>query len=276
VSKVDLHIHTTASDGKYAPAAIVRMALACGLRYIAICDHDSMEGILPAQKEAASDPNITVIAGVEINTDTSAGELHILGYLMESSNGELKVTLERLRNSRILRAQKMIDKLWKLGVHLEYERVRQIAGDGSIGRPHVAQAMLEKGYINSLKEAFMKYISRGGPAYVERDKITPAEATQLISSAHGVPVLAHPLTCVDPEPIIRDLASEGLQGLEVYYSTYSPEQIDNLLKLADKYGLIATGGSDFHGLDNLNEPQLGTVEVPLESVDRLIYLARRN
>jgi predicted metal-dependent phosphoesterase TrpH len=276
VSQVDLHIHTTASDGKYPPAEIVRMSADCGLRYIAICDHDSIDGILPAQREASSRPPIEVIAGVEINTDTSIGELHILGYFVDVQNEELKTTLERLRNSRELRAQKMIDKLWKLGIHLEYAQVKKIAGEGSVGRPHIAQAMLEKGYINSFKEAFMKYISRGGPAYVERDKITPAEATQLIIRASGIPALAHPLTCGDPEAIVRDLASAGLRGLEVFYSGYSPEQIQGLLVLADKYNLLATGGSDFHGLDTLNEPPLGSVEVPVQTAQGLIDLARRN
>lgn len=276
MSQVDLHIHTTASDGKYSPAEIVRMSNASGLRYIAICDHDSVDGVALAQAAAGKVPPLVVIAGVEINTDTSIGELHILGYFVDVRNAELQTSLERLRNSRILRAQKMIDKLWKLGIHLEFEQVKKIAGEGSIGRPHIAQAMLEKGYINSFKEAFMKYISRGGPAYVERDKITPAEATQLIIRAGGIPVLAHPLTCGDPETIVRDLAAAGLRGLEVYYSGYSPEQIQGLLILADKYSLLTTGGSDFHGLENMNEPPLGTVDVPVQTAQGLIELARRN
>jgi predicted metal-dependent phosphoesterase TrpH len=276
VSKVDLHIHTISSDGKYSPAQIVQMADSNGLRYIAICDHDSIDGVLPAQSESAFHPPLSVLAGVEINTDTAMGELHILGYLLDIGNPELTATLERLRGSRILRAQKIVDKLWKLGIHLEYEQVKQIAGEGSVGRPHIAQAMLEKGYINNLREAFNKYISRGGPAYVERDKITPADAAQLILRAGGIPVLAHPLTCVDPEPVIRDLAAAGLKGLEVYCSGYSSEQISSLSSLAGKYNLISTGGSDFHGLEKNGEPPLGTTEVPLQCAETLIALAQRN
>jgi predicted metal-dependent phosphoesterase TrpH len=244
-----------------------------GLLYIAITDHDSFEGVVPAQKAAAAFPGINVIGGVEINTDTSAGELHILGYFIDIENIELKTNLERMRTSRIERARKMIEKLKKQGVTIDYDRVMEIAGEGSVGRPHIAQAMLERGYISSMREAFNKYISRGGPAYVERDKITPAEAAQLILRAKGIPVLAHPLTCEDPEPIIRDLASAGLQGIEVYYNNYSPEQIQGLLRIAAKYNLIATGGSDFHGIDSLNEMPLGTLEVPREVVEHLMALA---
>jgi predicted metal-dependent phosphoesterase TrpH len=274
VSKVDLHIHTTASDGKFTPEQIVNKSAESGLIYIAICDHDSIEGVAPAQVAAANYSGFTVISGVEINTDIPEGELHILGYLMDCNNQELRTNLERLRYSRIDRARKMIQKLHKMGVNIDYERVQEIAGTGSIGRPHIAQAMQEKGYINNFKEAFIKYISRGGPAYVERDKISPVGAIQLILNAGGIPVLAHPLTSNNYEPIIAELKSEGLAGIEVYYNNYSPDQIHELLRIAEKYDLISTGGSDFHGLDTLNESPLGTTEVPLEIAQRLISLAR--
>jgi 3',5'-nucleoside bisphosphate phosphatase len=273
VGKVDLHIHTTASDGKFSPAEIVRKARESGLVYIGICDHDSIEGVLPAQEAAAKAGGITVIGGVEINTDIPAGELHLLGYYCDSSNEELRETLLRLRSSRVERANKMIKKLKGLGIKIDYERVEELAGNGSVGRPHIAQAMLEKGYINSLREAFIKYISRGGPAYVERDKITPGEATQLILRAKGIPVLAHPFTFDNPESLIAQLRSEGLLGLEVYYGSYSPEQVGALLGWADTYQLVPTGGSDFHGLDPVSEPPLGTVNVPLEVVQRLSALS---
>jgi 3',5'-nucleoside bisphosphate phosphatase len=270
LGKVDLHIHTTASDGKFTPAEIVRKAAADGLLYIAITDHDSIDGVIPAQEAARNIDQITVIGGVEINTDIPAGELHILGYYVDTANEELKAALERLRNSRVDRAKKMVYKLRDLGINIDYQRVKELAGTGSVGRPHIAQALLEKGYISSFKEAFNKYIGRNGPAYVERDKITPAEAVQLILRAKGIPVMAHPSTCEDPETIIRGLKTAGLIGLEVYYNSYTPEQIQELLLLARKYDLVPTGGSDFHGLDSLNEPTLGTVEVPLETVNRLM------
>jgi len=275
VSKVDLHIHTTASDGKFTPAEIVRKAREAGLTYIAICDHDSIEGVAPAQEAASKNPGITVIGGVEVNTDIPAGELHLLGYFYDRNNIELKQTLVKLRESRIERAQKMINKLRKMGIKIDFVRVQELAGNGSIGRPHIAQAMLEKGYINSFREAFMNYINRGGPAYVERDKVTPAEAIQLILRSGGLPVLAHPLTFDNFEAIIAELKPAGLVGMEVYYNNYSSEQIKNLLRIAVKFSLIPTGGSDYHGLDSMNEAPLGTVEVPLESAERLIALSRQ-
>ena len=276
MNKVDLHVHTTASDGKFTPAEIVRKAREAGLLYLGICDHDSIEGIACAHEAAAKNPGFTVINGVEINTDIPAGELHILGYFYDRNNLELKQTLERLRNSRIERAQKMINKLRKMGLKIDFLRVEELAGNGAIGRPHIAQAMLEKGYINSFREAFMKYINRGGPAYVERDKITPIEAIQLIVRAGGLPVLAHPMTFDNLETTVAELKVAGLVGIEVYYNNYSHEQISNLLQIADKFSLIPTGGSDYHGLESMNEPSLGTVEVPLESAERLIALNRQN
>lgn len=269
---VDLHIHTNASDGKYTPAEIVLKAHNSGLEYIAITDHDSTDGIITAREAVRSISGITVIQGVEINTDIPSGEVHILGYYIDIDNRELTITLERLRNSRKLRARKMVDKLNALGIGIDFERVQELAGTGSIGRPHVAEAMLEKGYITELKEAFDKYIGRNGPAYAERDKITPAEATGLILRAHGIPVLAHPFTCEDPERTTTELKSAGLMGLEVYYSSYSPGQIQELLGIAKKYKLVSTGGSDYHGLDDAAELPLGTVDVPLECAQRLLEI----
>jgi predicted metal-dependent phosphoesterase TrpH len=275
VSKVDLHIHTTASDGKFTPAEIVCKAAEAGLKYIAICDHDSIEGVATAQAAANNYPGITVIGGVEINTDIPAGELHILGYFYDCNNPEFRQTLERLRNSRIERAHQIINKLRKMGIKIDFVRVEELAGKGSIGRPHIAQAMLEKGYVNSFRDAFMRYINRGGPAYVERDKITPAEAIQLIARAGGLPVLAHPLTLDHVVTAIAELKPAGLVGMEVYYNNYSLQQIQSLQQIAEKFSLISTGGSDYHGLDSMNDSPLGTVEVPLEAAERLIALSHR-
>lgn len=274
MGKVDLHIHTTASDGKFPPVEVVRKAWAAGLNYIAICDHDSVDGIMPALAAMPDYPGLLIISGVEINTDIPAGEVHILGYIYNYSNQELHATLKRLRESRIDRAKKMVMKLRGVGLKIDYERVEELAGGGSVGRPHVAQALLEKGYINNFREAFSKYIGRGGPAYVERDKITPEEAVQLIRRAGGIPVLAHPLTSDNYEELIQKLIPAGLLGIEAYYNNYSIEQVNELLYTANKYNLIATGGSDFHGLENNNELPLGTVGVPLDVVTKLLALSR--
>jgi predicted metal-dependent phosphoesterase TrpH len=273
MSKVDLHIHTTASDGRFTPEEIVHQASEAGLAYIAICDHDSMEGIRPAQEAARNYPGLTVIGGVEINTYIPSDELHILGYFCDYSNTDLISTLERLRNSRVERAKKMISKLRSMGVRIDFERVQELAGEGSIGRPHVAEALLERGYINNFREAFIKYIGRGGPAYVEREKITPVEAIQLVLRTGGVPVLAHPYTSEGCENTVSELQAAGLLGLEVYYNGYTPEQVQELLYLAEKYKLTPTGGSDYHGIDTSSESKLGSVDVPLESALSLIALA---
>lgn len=275
MGNVDLHIHTNASDGKFTPAEIVQRAHEIGLSYIALTDHDSMEGVAPGREAASHLSGLTLIPGVEINTYTPSGEVHILGYYCDCENQEMKDNLARLRISRIERAQKMVNKLRSMGLKIDFERVQELAGTGSVGRPHVAQALLEKGYIYTFKEAFNKYIGYGGPAYVERDKITPAEAVGLILRAHGVPVMAHPFTSENPESLITALKPAGLMGIEVYYGSYTPEQVVTLLSLATLYNLVPTGGSDFHGLDGVMEPQLGTVEVPLESALRLLELATR-
>jgi len=275
VSKIDLHIHSTASDGRFSPAEIVRQSAERGLTIIALCDHDTVDGIVPALEAAKAFPQLKVIPSVEISTDVPSGEGHLLGYFIDYTNHELQTTLEGLRNSRRERAQGMVAKLKNLDVHIDWQRVQEIAGSGAIGRPHIAQAMLEKGYITSLREAFIKYISRGGPAYVERDKITLIEAIQLVLRANGLPVLAHPLTIDNPETMVIELKAAGLVGIEAYYDSYTDSEINRLVRLANKYNLITTGGSDYHGLDASNETMIGAVEVPLESVEQLTALAEQ-
>ncbi len=273
-SRIDLHIHTSASDGKFSPEDIVRRSAELGLTVIALCDHDSVDGITAALEAARGFPQIRVIPSVEISTYVPGSEAHLLGYFIDYTDPELKTTLASLRSSRRERAQKMIAKLGNFGVHIEWQRVQEIAGSGSIGRPHIAQAMLEKGYVTSFKEAFTKYIGFKGPAYVERQKITPAEAVALITRAGGLPVLAHPLTVNNPETMIAKLKTAGLVGLEVNYNSYTEDERASLAQLAKKYDLIATGGSDYHGLDDSVETMLGGTYVPEESAEQLIALAQ--
>ena len=275
MSKVDLHIHSTVSDGQLSPADIVHKAAELGLTIIAIADHDSVDGIAPALVAAQAFPGLKVIPCVEISTDVPNGEVHVLGYFIDYTDHKLEATLNRFRNSREQRAQRMITKLEDFGIHIEWQRVQEIAGSGSIGRPHIAQAMLEKGYIAALKEAFTKYISRGAPAYVEREKMTPVEAVELVLRANGLPVLAHPLTTDDPEMMVIELKAAGLAGLEAYYNGYTADEINELLSLANKYNLIATGGSDYHGLDTGTETMIGGADVPMECAKRLIALAEQ-
>ena len=275
MSKVDLHIHSTASDGRFTPEEIVRKAAGLGLNVIALTDHDSVDGVDAALQAAQAFPGLRVIPAVEINTDVPHGEAHILGYFIDYKNRELLDTLLRLRQSREGRAQGMIAKLNDLGIHLDWQRVQEIAGDSSMGRPHIAQALLEKGYITSFKEAFDKYIGREGPAYVEREKITQVETVELILRADGLPVLAHPFTIDDPEEMIIKLKAAGLVGIEAYYKDYTSEQIKTLVSLANQYHLLTTGGTDYHGIDDSIEVMIGGTEVPMESVERIITLAKQ-
>ena len=275
MSKVDLHIHSTVSDGQLSPAEIVRKSAEGGLTVIALADHDSVDGIAPALVAAESFPRLKVIPCVEISTDASESEVHVLGYFVDCIDHGLQAALGELRNSRQQRAQRMVAKLRDLGVPIEWERVKEIAGGGSIGRPHLAQAMLEKGYISSIKEAFTMYIAWGGPAYVERKKMTPGEAVELILQANGLPVLAHPLTINDPEAMVVELKASGLVGIEAYHDGCTAEEITRLVSLAVRYGLIVTGGSDYHGLDDSAETMIGGAGVPIESAEQLIALAEQ-
>ena len=275
MSKVDLHIHSTASDGRLSPADIIHQAAERGLSVISITDHDSVDGIASAMVTAKAFPRLRIIPGIELSTDVPQGEIHVLGYFIDYTDHEFQVILEGLRSSRFKRAQGMVAKLKNLDIHIDWEQVQKIAGAGSIGRPHIAQAMLEKGYINSMKEAFDKYISRNGPAYVERDKMTPIEAVELILKFNGLPVLAHPFTASNPETMIIEMKAAGLIGIETYYHDYTAAEINELISFADRYGLIATGGSDYHGLETANETMIGGVDVPMESAERLIALAKQ-
>jgi predicted metal-dependent phosphoesterase TrpH len=273
LGQADLHLHSTASDGRLTPEEVVKAAAQKGLKFISLTDHDTIDGIAPALAAAQSYPNLKLIPGVEISTDLPHGEAHVLGYFIDYASRELAAKLEHFRNSRLERARKMVAKLDKLGVHLDWRRIEQIAGDSVMGRPHIARAMLEKGYIGSFKQAFTDYIGREGPAYVEREKLTPAEAVALIIKARGLAVLAHPFTVGQPEALIIELKSAGLTGIEAYYNGYSAEEIGRLVAMAQKHNLIATGGSDYHGLDT-NETAIGGANLPLASVEKLIAKAR--
>jgi 3',5'-nucleoside bisphosphate phosphatase len=274
ISSVDLHLHSTASDGKLNPHDLVKLAAETGLKVIALTDHDTIEGIFPALEAAKASPDMTFIPGVEISTDLPDGEAHILGYFINYNDPDFTKTLEKFRVSRLTRGKKMVDKLNSLGFFVDWKRVQEIAGDGVIGRPHIARAMLEKGYINKFEDAF-RYIGHDGPAYVPRDKMTPEEAVELIVRAKGLPALAHPFTVKDPEAMVIKLKKVGLVGLEVYYKDNSPEQTANTLKLAEKYGLIATGGTDYHAMGEPDEVKLGGVEVPMKAAEQLMALKEK-
>lgn len=266
---VDLHLHTTASDGTLSPTQLVRLLSERGLRIVAITDHDSLEGLEEARREALSHPHVTLIPGIELGTDTPNGEIHVLGYYLDEDDPELQETLVRFREGRELRARRMVEKLRAMGFLIEWERVAELA-EGAIARPHIAQAMVEKGYVAYSYQAFDRYIGRNGPAYVERDKLTPEDAVSLIARHRGLPALAHPADIPDLEEVLRSLVPLGLVGMDVHYGVYTAEQVQRLLALCEQFGLIPLGGSDYHALGNPDDVEPGRVGPPMESAERLM------
>lgn len=275
MSGVDLHIHSTASDGRLSPEEVVLKSVEAGLTIIALTDHDTVDGIAPALETVGAFPELKMIPGIEMSTDVPRGEVHILGYFIDYTAQELRARLETMRNSRQQRAQGIIAKLRNLGIPIEWQQVQEIAGSGSIGRPHIAQAMLDKGYVASVKEAFTKYLGRDGPAYVKWEKLTPARTVELILRTNGLPVLAHPLTVNDFEAVVIELKAIGLVGIEAYYNGYTADEVNRLVSLAHRHNLIATGGSDYHGLDPGTETRIGGNDVPIEAAERLMALAEQ-
>ena len=274
--KADLHLHTTASDGRLEPKEIVSLAIKVGLDVIAITDHDTIDGVVPALTAASGSHSLTVIPGVEINTDVARGEVHILGYFIDYTDKKLAATLQKLQDSRRGRAQKMIAKLGKLGMKIDWQRVSELVQDGSVCRPHIARALLEKGYVSSEKEAFDKYIGHNGPAYVERYKLLPVEVVKLILEARGLPVLAHPADIADLDELVPKLKAAGLVGLEVYYRDYGPDIIARLARIAKQYDLITTGGTDYHAFGDGLEVYIGGATSPASSVEQLFALASKH
>ena len=264
--KIDLHTHSNASDGELTPAELVRLALERGLTTIALTDHDSVSNI-DATMGAARGTSLQIVPGVELSADVPEGEVHVLGYFIDWRDAHFLSMLDKFRDGRYGRAEKMAKKLTALGAPISFERVKAIAGDAAIGRPHVAQALVEAGHVATVTEAFDKYIGRTGPAYVERFRLTPEDGVALILRAGGVPVLAHPREVTD---WIFPLVKAGMLGLEVYYGMYDDATRAELARLAKQYGLIATGGSDFHGLNKMGHlGGLGGTYVPPEVVERL-------
>ncbi len=266
---VDLHMHTTASDGLYSPTELMHRAKEVGLRAVGLTDHDTTGGIEEAAHVAKA-LDIEFIPGIEINTDVNGGEVHVLGYFIDYRQPAFQATIKVLRDARERRGQRMVELLNEQGVSIEWEHVREIA-QGSVGRPHVAKALLAAGYVQTIGEAFDKYIGTGKPAYVPRYKLTPKDAVHLIASANGLPVIAHPLDLPGLAELrnwLPDLKAAGMVGLETYYGQYTSEDEQALLALAHEYDLIPTGGTDFHG-PGIHPTPLGGRYVPHEAVEQL-------
>lgn len=272
-AEVDLHLHTLASDGRLTPTDLVRLAASRGLKTIAVSDHDTTDGLSEAFEAATEYPGMRIIPAIELSADVPGDEVHVLGYFIDPDDAELQAELARFREGRIGRARQMVEKLGQLGIHVEWERVQHFAGDGAVGRPHIALALVEAGYCKEPKDAFPEYLGRNGLAYVERVKLTPAEAVDMIKRAGGAAVLAHPAYMNDMEAGIANLSGIGLVGMEVHYAKYRDDTIRQLERLARQYDLVPCGGSDFHGLGNTDECLPGENGPPVESVDRLEAVA---
>jgi predicted metal-dependent phosphoesterase TrpH len=268
-ARIDLHTHSTASDGLFSPTELVQHASEAGLTLIGLTDHDTTNGVAEAQAAGAR-VGVAVIPGVEINTDLpdGQGEAHILGYYLDVNQPAFQDMLTALRDSREKRGKRMVQQLRDQGINVEWPRVRELA-QGTVGRPHVAHALIEAGYATDVSDAFARYLVQGKPGYVPRFKLSPEQAVQLIRSAQGVPSLAHPAGIARlAETILPALAEIGLLGLECYYGQYDDEAIARLLALANMHGLIPTGGSDYHG-PNIHPTPLGGRRVPPETVERM-------
>jgi predicted metal-dependent phosphoesterase TrpH len=273
---IDLHTHSTASDGLYTPAELVEKAHEVHLRAIGLADHDTISGLGPAI-EAGERLGVEVIPAVEINTNLpeGRGEAHVLGYFVEYRQVEFQESLQLLRDARRMRGERMVEKLRRQGVAISWDHVRELAA-GSVGRPHVARALIEAGYADDVSDAFARWIGPGRPGYVPRYKVTPENAVRLIRSAYGVPVLAHPAQIGDAiSEAIALLVAAGMQGLECYYGEYDDQTVERLLGLASRYHLIPTGGSDYHG-PNMHPTPLGGRFVPEASLDSLREQAAKN
>lgn len=263
--KIDLHIHTTFSDGKLTPAEVVRKSRALGLKAIAITDHDTVDGIPWAIDEAKKYKDIEVVPGIEINTYYDGQEIHILGYYIDYDTTELKNILLNLLQKRLARAVRIAEKLKKLGIDISFDEINEKATGPSLGRPHIAQILIEKGYAESMEEAFEKFLNPGRPAFVPRYKLTPFNAIDIIKKSKGIPVLAHPGLLYKTQ-IIKELVDYGIMGIEVYHKDHTSAQVKSLIDFATRKKLLMTGGSDSHGESPL---LLGTLDVPWEFLPKL-------
>jgi 3',5'-nucleoside bisphosphate phosphatase len=264
---IDLHTHSIASDGALAPTELIACAAERGVRILALADHDTLLGVAEAVAEGER-RGVRVIPATELNTESEWGDVHVLAYFVDPHDSALEERLRWLRENRERRIELMVEKLNALGYVVSLERVHEIARGGSLGRPHLAQALFEVGHVPTYDSAFDTLISKDSPAYVSRVGLAPVEAVALVRRHHGVPSLAHPGTVVDLERLLPLLLEAGLVGMECYYPSHTPEFTARCVRLCLRYGLVPTGGSDFHGRGD-HGSDLGGVFVPPECIASL-------
>ena len=247
----DLHTHTTASDGSDSPSEVIRLAVNSGLAAIAVTDHDTVAG-LPEAYRTAEKLGIEMLSGMELSVQISHGTLHVLGYLFDPGSPALNQVLKQVQSARATRNPLILERLKDLGRPISQSELEEMGKGGQIGRPHIARAMVYHGYVNSVGEAFARYLKKGAPAYVPKSILSPEKAITTIHEAGGLAVLAHPISLEFKTParldeLVAKWAEQGLDGIECYYSMHSKELTDLCLSLCRKYDLVPTGGSDYHG-----------------------------
>ena len=271
---IDLHTHTTHSDGSATPQELIELARSKGARAVAITDHDTVAAIVDA-REAAAGCGIEFVAGIEISAEYSPGTMHILGYCIDERSLVLAEKLNRLKIARETRNPQIAGRLQSLGFDVDYSEVARLAGNEVVGRPHFARVMVQKGYASSIQDAFDRFLKKDAAAYVEKARLTPADSIALIHQAGGVAVLAHPYqlnlsSYKEAEELIGQLAQLGLDGLEAVYSRHDAAQRTRYAEIASRHGLLVTGGSDYHGSykpDIEIVTGLGDLEVPYELLE---------
>jgi predicted metal-dependent phosphoesterase TrpH len=264
---IDLHTHSLRSDGALSPAELVKRAAARGVKIQALSDHDTLAGVAEAVATGA-ELGVRIIPATELNTESEWGDAHILGYFIDPNDAALEERLRWLRENRGRRIELMVENLNRLGYAVDLARVLEIAQGGALGRPHLAQALFEKGHVRNYDEAFDTLIAKDSPAYVARVGLDPFEAVALVRKHGGVPSLAHPGTVIGLDALLPKLVAAGLAGIETYYGEHSPEMTVGCLARAREHDLVPTGGSDFHGRGGLGT-DLGGVFVPPETIEHL-------
>jgi hypothetical protein len=265
--KADLHIHTQYSDGACSPRRVVELARAAGLTTIAITDHDHTGAVEEAQSLGAA-AGVNVIAGVELSASVEERDIHILGYFLDHRNPRIQEYLTVFRAERKRRAERIVGKLNELQIPLTLDAVLEQAGEGAIGRPHIANALVESGLTDSYFEAFLKYIGVGKPAYEKKFLISPREAIELIASVGGLSFIAHPGTAIDDNQLLR-LIHDGVDGIEAVHPCHSDERVAYYTGIASEYFLLTSGGSDFHGGRKNGEDLLGRFAIPEDDVEAM-------
>jgi predicted metal-dependent phosphoesterase TrpH len=260
--RIDLHIHSTFSDGVYSPAEIVEIAHRNGVEVLSIADHDCVDGV-PEAIDAANGYDVEVVSGVELSSEFDGRDLHILGYGFDSASGELTEMLKRFRDTREKRGLAIIEKLKEQGVELDPEELLKKSPDGSLGRPHIAETLIESGYVYTHAEAFAKYLGEHCPAYVKKYKLTPQEAIQYIQGANGLAFIAHPGNYLKDYEKFDELISMGFDGMEIVHPNHSNEETRQLRAIAEKHGILMSGGTDYHGFHG-KDISIGSLQFPVE------------